>query len=147
MKSIATSDVFDVREEAQVCMAAMRLLVRKRIISGRIRTIRCFEDNVLVKSTMAEPSEGEVLVVDGGGSLRTTLMGDMIAGAGCSNGWAGAVVIGAVRDSVALDALDFHVKCLGTSPRKSAKHGVGEHDVIIEFGDSRFVPGGVVLQR
>jgi|ERR1035441_1481683 regulator of ribonuclease activity A len=136
-----TSDVLDLREDASVCATAMHLLGRERAIAGRIRTVRCFEDNALVKVAMAENSEGEVLVIDGGRSLRTALMGDQIANSGCTNGWAGAIVFGAIRDSVAIDALDFHVKALGTNPRKSSKSGAGERDVIVEFGGVRFVPG------
>ena len=116
-----TSDVLDLREDASVCATAMHLLGHERAIAGRIRTVRCFEDNALVKVAMAENSEGEVLVIDGGRSLRTALMGDQIANSGCTNGWAGAIVFGAIRDSVAIDALDFHVKALGTNPRKRLK--------------------------
>ena len=136
-----TSDVLDLREDAAVCAVALQLLGRKRAIAGRIRTVRCFEDNALVKAAMAEPSEGEVIVIDGGGSLRTALMGDQIADSGFKNGWAGAIIFGAIRDSVAIDALDFHVKALGTNPRKSSKSGAGQRDVVVEFGGVRFVPG------
>ena len=90
---------------------------------------------------MSESSEGELLVIDGGGSLRAALMGDQIAGSGAANGWSGAIVFGAIRDSVAIDALNFHVKKLGTNPRKSSKTGAGERDVVVEFRGVRFVPG------
>jgi regulator of ribonuclease activity A len=136
-----TSDVLDVHEDARVCAVAMCLLGRNRAISGRIRTVRCFDDNALIKAAMDEPSEGEVLVIDGGGSLHTALMGDRIAGAASANGWAGAIVFGAVRDSVAIDGIAFHVKALGVNPRKSSKSGKGERDVVVEFGGVRFVPG------
>jgi regulator of ribonuclease activity A len=136
-----TSDVLDLREDASVCSIAMHLLGQKRAITGRIRTARCFEDNLLVKAAMAEPSSGEVLVIDGGESLRIALMGEQIASAGAANGWAGAIVFGAIRDSVAIDALAFHVKTLGTNPRRSSKTGVGERDIIIELGGVSFVSG------
>jgi regulator of ribonuclease activity A len=90
---------------------------------------------------VAEHSEGDILVIDGGGSMRTALMGDQIASSAAANGWAGAIVFGAIRDSVALDVLPFHVKTLGTNPRKSSKTGVGERDVVIELGGVSFVPG------
>lgn len=136
-----TSDVLDLREDALVCSTAMRLLGHDPAIAGRIRTVRCFEDNALVRTATAEHSDGEVLVIDGGGSMRTALMGDQIAGAAAANGWAGVIVFGAVRDSVAIDSLSFHVKILGTTPRKSSKTGVGERDAIVEFGGVNFVPG------
>jgi len=136
-----TSDVMDQRENAASCELQFRLYGRRRAVEGRIRTILCLEDNALVKATLATPSAGEILVIDGGGSLRTALIGDMIASSGIANGWAGVIVHGAIRDSEVINTLDFHVKSLGTNPRKSAKHGIGECDVPVFFGGIRFVPG------
>ena len=94
-----------------------------------------------MKSLLSSPGHGQVLVVDGGGSLHSALIGDLIAGLGLANGWAGAVVHGAIRDSVAIDTLDFGIKALGTNPRRSAKAGVGETDVTVGFGGVVFTPG------
>ncbi len=96
---------------------------------------------MLLKELLGTPSQGDVLVVDGGGSLACALIGDMIAILGMKSGWAGAVVHGAIRDSVAIDALDFGIKALGTNPRKSAKNGDGLVDVPVNFGGVNFVPG------
>ncbi|GAB2804622.1 hypothetical protein GCM10027091_41150 [Streptomyces daliensis] len=78
-----------------------------------------------LRGLLRTPGDGAVLVVDGGGSLRTALVGDLIAGAAQDNGWAGLVLHGAVRDSVALAGLRLGIKALGTVPRKSAKEGAG----------------------
>ncbi|MDP9049200.1 MAG: ribonuclease E activity regulator RraA [Acidobacteriota bacterium] len=136
-----TSDVLDERDDAQVCLLQFRIFGRRLAIEGRIRTLRCFEDNSLLKATLAAPSDGEVLVVDGGGSLRTALMGDMVATSALRNGWSGVILNGAIRDSVQIGAMDFHVKSLGTNPRKSSKQGVGQLDAPVEFGGARFVTG------
>jgi regulator of ribonuclease activity A len=112
--------------------------------SGRISTVRCFEDNVVLKAAVSEPGDGRVLVVDGGGSLRCALLGDNIAGIARDNGWAGVVLNACVRDSAALDALGFGVKALGTNPRPSAKGGAGEVDVPVTFGEVTFAPGALL---
>ena len=138
---IVTCDLFDAHPSAHSCDTQFRLLGRRRSFAGRVRTIRCHEDNQLVKETLAQPSEGEVLVVDGGGSLHTALMGDLIAKSGMDNGWAGVIIYGAVRDSATLDAMEFGAKALGTNPRKSAKAGAGVRDVPVTFGGVTFVPG------
>ena len=109
---------------------------------GRIRTVRCHQDNALLKRILSEPGEGCVLVIDGGGSLHCALVGDVIAGLGVANGWAGVVVHGAIRDSIAIGGLDLDlgVKALGTNPRKSTKNGAGEADVPVEFGGVNSIP-------
>ena len=113
------------------------------MFAGRITTVRCFEDNALLKSILSEPGDGGVLVVDGAGSLHSALVGDLIAGLGVTNGWAGVIVHGAVRDSVALGALDIGIKALGTNPHKSTKTGEGDRDIAVTFGGVTFTPGEI----
>ena len=139
---VATADLIDRYEDAlQSCDLQFQQFGGRSRFSGRIRTVRCHEDNVLLRQVLSEPGAGQVLVVDGGGSLHTSLAGDVVAGLARANGWAGLVVNGAVRDVVALGGLDIGVKALGSNPRKSAKAGVGEVDVPVAFGGVRFEPG------
>src|SRR5690606_33013678 len=93
------------------------------------------------RRALESPGAGAVLVVDGGGSLRTALVGDKLAALAFDNRWAGLVVWGCVRDSAAIDALDIGVRCLGTTPRRAAKRGFGEAGVPVAFGGVRFAPG------
>lgn len=137
----ATSDLIDLAPDTPSCEIQFRSFGRRSRFCGRIRTVKCFRDNGLVKQILNTHSDGEVLVVDGGGSFASALIGDLIASAGAANGWAGAVVYGVVRDSEALNELDFGIKALGTNPRKSAKEGAGETDGVLTFGGVDFVPG------
>ena len=88
-----------------------------------------------------------MLVVDGGGSLRVALLGDMVAGLAAAERLGGLVVNGCVRDVAALRQLDVGIKALGTNPRPSGKTGAGEIDVPVEFGGVTFRPGRDALQR
>jgi regulator of ribonuclease activity A len=138
----ATADLYDEHgENLQSCDLQMRQYGATRSFGGTITTVRCFDDNVLVKSILGEDGEGRVLVVDGGGSMHTALMGDMIAEIAMTNRWAGIVINGAVRDVAALAKLPIGVKALGSNPRKSAKTGAGDRDVIVAFGGTTFQPG------
>jgi regulator of ribonuclease activity A len=139
--SPATADLFDAHPEAASCATQLRSFGRRRRFHGRIRTVKSYQDNVLLKELLSQPSPGEVLVVDGAGSLGAALIGDVIATLGMNSGWAGAIVHGAIRDSAAIDGLDFGIKALGTNPKKSSKHGSGEVDVPVCFGGVSFVPG------
>ena len=138
----ATADLYDEHgENLQSCDLQMRQYGATRSFGGTITTVRCFDDNVLVKSILGEDGDGRVLVVDGGGSLHTTLMGDMIAEIAMTNRWAGIVINGAVRDVAALAKLPIGIKALGSNPRKSAKTGAGDRDVVVAFGGTTFQPG------
>ncbi|MCV7153868.1 ribonuclease E activity regulator RraA [Mycolicibacterium pyrenivorans] len=111
--------------------------------AGPITTVRCFEDNALLKSVLSEQCDGGVLVIDGDGSVHTALVGDVIAELGRSNGWSGLIINGAVRDAATLRTLDIGIKALGTNPRKSTKTGEGVRDAAVEFGGVVFVPGHI----
>ena len=140
----ATADIVDeLGAEAASCDLQFRQFGGRTMFAGPISTVRCQHDNALLKSVLSQPGNGGVLVVDGGGSLHAALVGDVIAGLAHSNGWAGIVVNGAVRDAGTLRTIDIGVKALGTNPRKSAKAGAGERDVVVELGGIRFVPGEI----
>lgn len=135
--------VDDIGPDVRSCDLQLRQFGGRSQFAGPITTVQCFEDNALLKSVLSEPSDGGVLVVDGGGSLHSALVGDIIAGLGVENGWAGIVINGAVRDAATLRTLDIGIKALGTNPRKSAKTGAGQRDIAVEFGGVVFAPGDI----
>jgi regulator of ribonuclease activity A len=143
--AVKTADLYDERgEELQSVPLQFLDLGAHTTFSGPVRTIRCHEDNGLVKSVLNSPGDGCVLVVDGGGSLNTALMGDLIAAAAVENGWAGVVINGAVRDRAVLAGLPLGIKALGSNPRKSAKESAGEVDAPVEFSGVQFRPGAML---
>lgn len=142
--SWATADLIDIAPDTPSCELPLQHFGRRTRFCGRVRTVRCFQDNALVKQILNTSSQGEVLVVDGGGSRYSALVGDMIAEAARSHGWAGVIVHGVIRDSVAIAAMDFGIKAMGTNPKKSGKDGVGEVDVPVCFGEVTFAPGDFV---
>ncbi|MFI8193468.1 ribonuclease E activity regulator RraA [Streptomyces sp. NPDC085946] len=142
---VPTADLVDrYGTDLRVCDVQFRQFGAHRGFAGPVRTVSCHEDNGLLRDLLRTPGDGAVLVVDGGGSLRTALVGDLIAGAAQDNGWAGLVLHGAVRDSAALAGLRLGIKALGTIPRKSAKNSTGEVDVPVAFGGVTFRPGDVL---
>ena len=137
----STADLLDEHgDDALVCLIQFRSFGAPSF-AGPIETVRCDEDNVLVRDQASRPGEGRVLVVDGGGSLRCALLGDSIAALARESGWAGVVVNGCVRDTVALDELGLGVKALGSNPRPSGKRGAGEVGVPVSFGGITLMPG------
>ncbi|OFJ53999.1 ribonuclease E activity regulator RraA [Mycolicibacterium grossiae] len=141
----ATADlVDDIFPDVRSCDLQLRSFGGVTTFAGPITTVKCFQDNALLKSILSEPGDGGVLVIDGDGSLHTALVGDLIAGLGRDNGWAGIVVHGAVRDAAALRTLDIGIKALGTNPNKSTKTGEGDRDVAVTFGGVTFRPGEVL---
>lgn len=143
--SFATADLYDqFADQVQVALPMFNDYGNKRKFSGPISTLKVYEDNSLVRSALEEKGEGRVLVVDGGGSLRCALVGDMLAKIGQENGWQGIIVYGCIRDSAVIANMDIGVKALNTNPKKSVKKGEGGRDIAVEFANIRFNPGDFV---
>lgn len=153
---LSTADLYDERgEQLQSVSLQLQNLGGRAHFGGPVRTIRCYEDNGLVKQVLATAGEGAVLVVDGGSSLRSALMGDLIAASAAANGWAGVVIFGAIRDRQALGGLLLGIKALGSNPHTSSKAGAGEVDVLLTVDGVIFRPGvtlvsdedGILVER
>ncbi len=128
-------------DHLQIAEPLLRHFGGRLAFSGEIATVNVFEDNSLVRQALEEPGRGRVLVVDGPGSLRCALLGDILAGFAQTNGWAGVVVHGCVRDSAEIATMAVGVMALATHPRKSVKLGAGRRDEPVHFAGVTFTPG------
>jgi regulator of ribonuclease activity A len=115
-----------------------------KYFSGAIHTVKCFEDNSLVRKVLESNGTGKVLVVDGGGSMRCALLGDMLADLAIKNKWNGIIVYGCIRDSEAIGKLPLGVKALNTIPLKSNKRNEGQENITVHFAGADFIPGQFV---
>jgi regulator of ribonuclease activity A len=140
--TISTPDLCDAHENEVAVLEPIFVNYGGRdAFGGEVVTVKCFEDNSLVKEQLATAGNGRVLVVDGGGSLRRALLGDMIAESAAKNGWAGVVIYGAVRDVDAIASLDLGVQALGAIPLKTEKRGIGDLNVPVRFAGVDISPG------
>lgn len=144
MNKLSTPDLSDKHPEASAIELQFVNYGKHHQFSGPAVTIKCHEDNSLVKQCVEEPGEGRVIVVDGGGSLRRSLLGDMLAEKAAKNGWAGLVINGAVRDVDEIAVTEIGVKALGCCPIKTDKLGQGQRDIPIGFGNVEISPGDYI---
>lgn len=144
MPTISTPDLSDAAPEASAVELAWINYGQLRQFGGEVVTIKCHEDNSLVKSCVEEPGRGRVLVVDGGGSRRRALLGDMLAAKAAANGWAGLVINGVVRDVDEIGRTALGVQALGSCPIKTDKLGMGQRDIDLHFGGAVIAPGDYI---
>lgn len=143
--SFVTCDLCDeYPDDVRVCEPMFASFGGRETFGGEIVTVKCHEDNSRVKELLATPGKGKVLMVDGGGSLRCALMGDLIGASAVQNGWEGVIIYGCVRDVDALAELDIGVHAVAAIPLKSVRKGVGETGLDITFGGITFVQGQYV---
>jgi regulator of ribonuclease activity A len=139
---IKTADLCDEHSDnIQIAQPGMLSYGEKSRFAGRIITFKLFEDNSLLRDMLDNHGDGQVIVVDGGGSMRCALLGDMLAGKAVANGLSGLVINGCIRDSADIASMNIGIRALGTHPLKSVKRGVGEANVPVSFANVTFNPG------
>ena len=151
---LATCDLCDLHKHASpevfaVLPPVFRDFGARLAFAGPVDTVKCFEDNTLVKAavdsngTIDTPQGrvGKVLVVDGVGSLRRALLGGNLGAAAARNGWAGVVINGCVRDVAELALLDVGIRALACVPMPTEKQNQGLKDVAVQIQGVWVRPG------
>jgi regulator of ribonuclease activity A len=146
MKKIYTADLCDdfIDQIKVATPIGLKNYGGKNNFYGEIITVKCFENNPLVRTVLSENGKGKVLVVDGGGSKKCALTGDNIAKLAHDNHWEGIIINGCIRDSKAISKIKIGVKALDTNPTKSGKNEDGEQNITVHFADIDFTPGEFV---
>ena len=138
IKTADLSDEFD--SLVQVAEPLFQNYGGIKSFGGQTVTLKVFEDNSLVRQEVESDGRGRVLVVDGGGSLRCSLVGDQVAKLACDNSWAGLIINGCIRDIADVAAIQLGVKALNTIPKRSFKRGSGERQITVHFASVSFEP-------
>ena len=138
----ATSDVSDkLHPDVQYLEQVYKSYGAKTSFSGRIITVKCYEDNSLVETALRTNGKDSVLVIDAGGSMNCAMLGDKRATDAINNEWEGILVHGLIRDSATINRMEIGVRALGVCPLKSIKKGVGDSNLIVNFSGVTFNPG------
>ena len=137
-----TADLCDeFSDQLQIAEPIFKNYGAKTKFGGEIYILKLFEDYGLTKETVNQNGDGKVLVIDGGGSPRCALFGDLLCTAAINNGWKGVLVNGYIRDIGDINEMRLSVKALGTCPVKPPLEGAGRSNVPVRFAGVNFHPG------
>ena len=137
-----TCDISDkLHPDVQYLEPVYKIYGTKTSFSGRIVTVKCYEDNSLVEEALKANGKESVLVIDAGGSMNCAMLGDKRAADAINNEWEGILVHGLIRDSVVINGMELGIRALGVCPLKSNKNGVGDSNLIVNFSGVIFTPG------
>lgn len=102
-------------------------------------------DNLMLHKAIDLAVPGDVIVVDAGGDLTNSLMGELMLAHAVKRGVAGFVIDGAVRDVLAFREVNLPVFAAGVSHRGPYKDGPGEINVPVAIDGMVIEPGDLVL--
>ncbi|MEM7597823.1 MAG: RraA family protein [Pseudomonadota bacterium] len=121
-------------------------LIPGKAVAGRARTVRITPgQNGAIHRAVHQAAQGEIGVVDGGGSDRFGPFGDLLAEGCLAKGMAGAVLDCTIRDSADIAALGFQVFCRGFHPEATAKTAAGDTDIAVVLGGVQITPGDIIV--
>ncbi|NOU52786.1 ribonuclease E activity regulator RraA [Pseudoalteromonas sp. JBTF-M23] len=106
--------------------------------SGRITTIKCFENNELIQSVLEQDGTERILLIDGGGSTRRALIDIDLAELAMENNWQGIIVYGAVRHVDELEECDIGIQAIASIPVAADSEGSGEQGIPVNFAGVSF---------
>ena len=106
--------------------------------SGRIKTVKCFENNELIRDILSQDGDECVLLIDGGGSTRRALIDIELAELAIENNWQGIIVYGAVRHVDELEELDLGIQAIASIPVAADSTGAGEDGIGVNFAGVSF---------
>lgn len=131
----------DTTDGFRVLPPVFRHFGARRHFAGPVTTVKCFEDNSMVKAAVESPGHGRVLVVDGAGSLRRALLGGNLGAAAARNGWAGVVIDGCVRDVAELAVCEVGICALAPMPLPTERRGEGQREIPVQVQGVWVRPG------
>jgi len=102
-------------------------------------------DNLMVHKALDLAEAGDIVVVDAGGDLTNSLIGELMLAVAAKKNLGGVVINGAIRDSGSIRASKFPVFAAGVSHRGPYKDGPGEINVPIAIDGMVIEPGDLVI--
>ena len=124
----------------------LRPMHKGGVMAGPAFTVRTRPgDNLMIHKALDIAAPGDVIVVDGGGDLTNSLVGELMLTHAAKRGIGGIVVDGAIRDADAIAASDLPVFAAGVTHRGPYKDGPGEINVPIALDGMTIEPGDLML--
>jgi RraA family protein len=102
-------------------------------------------DNLMFHKAMELAKPGDVIAVDGEGSMDHALCGEIMFRYAMKKGIAGFIINGCIRDIEALKDMEFSVYAKGVQPKGPYKNGPGEINVPVSIGGQVVMPGDILV--
>jgi RraA family protein len=146
LAQMVTPHLSDSMERLYAAGAQLRPMHKEGKLAGPAYTVKTAAgDNLLVHKAIDTARRGDVIVVDAGGVLDNSIIGELMMSRARQRGVAGMVIWGAIRDSAEIGAGSYPVFAAGVTHRGPYKNGPGEINVPIVIGGMAINPGDIIV--
>ena len=145
-RALPVANISDCMNRMTAGGASLRPMHREGVLAGPALTVKTRPgDNLMIHKALDLAAPGDVIVVDGGGDLTNSLMGELMLAYAVKRGIAGFVLNGAIRDVDAFLQTNLPVWAAGVTHRGPYKDGPGEINVPIAIDGMVIEPGDLII--
>ncbi|KAB0266783.1 RraA family protein [Microvirga brassicacearum] len=145
-RSLPVANVSDVMARMTAGGSRLRPMHDGSLLIGPAITVKTRPgDNLFVHKALDMVQPGDVVVVDAGGDLTNSIIGEMMLAYAATKKLGGIVINGAVRDVGSIRRGSFPVFAAGVTHRGPYKDGPGEINVPIAIDGMVVEPGDLML--
>jgi RraA family protein len=145
-RELPVANISDSMSRMTAAGARLRPMHAGGVLAGPAFTVKTRPgDNLMVHKALDIAEPGDVIVVDGGGEMTNSLIGEMMTTHAATRKIAGIVIFGAIRDYDAIRASSFPVFAAGVTHRGPYKDGPGEINVPIAIDGMVIEPGDLMI--
>ena len=145
-RSLPVANVSDGMARMTAGGSSLRPMHAGGMLAGPALTVKSRPgDNLMVHKALDLAEAGDVIVVDAGGDLTNSIMGELMLAYAEKRGVAGIVIHGAIRDAAYMRAGSFPIFAAGITHRGPYKDGPGEINVPIAIEGMVIHPGDLVV--
>lgn len=145
-RALPVANVSDSMGRLSAAGARLRPMHKGGGLAGPALTIKAPPgDNLMLHKAIQLARPGDVVVMDAGGELTNSLMGELMLTQFVGRGVAGIVINGAIRDAAFIRAHDMPVFAAGVTHRGPYKNGPGEINVAVAIDGMVVEPGDLVI--
>lgn len=143
-RGIPSSNIGDMMNRLY-CMYGIQS-INNRTMVGTAFTVKApMGDNLMVGRALEMAEPGDILVIDSGGTMNRSTLGEIMCTYAQVRGLAGIVVDGCIRDVDGIRNMDIPVFARGVTPQGPYKVGPGEINVPISCGGQAVLPGDILV--
>jgi RraA family protein len=140
-----STDISDSLNRLYAMGPGIHNVVNDAPLCGPVCTVKVYPgDNLMVHKILDIARPGDVVVVDGSGSMNAALIGDLVANKARHRGIQGFIIDGLVRDLPGLRECGLPIYARGVTPFGPLHRGPGEINYPVACGGIVVNPGDVV---
>jgi RraA family protein len=144
-RSLPVANIADCMNRA-CCLDASIRPVNDVLLLGTAFTVKCRPgDNLLLHKAIDMAAPGDIIIVDGQGHLKNSLIGELMISWARRRGVSGIIIDGAIRDVAVLRKMDIPVYAAGITANGPYKDGPGEINLPITCGGVTVKPGDILV--